>query len=61
MELTTLQKTLINLIMGRGVVKEQMVAMMLFLKDNEELLMCIDDDVDLDGNNKPGKPGLMID
>ena len=36
MELTTLQKSLVDLIMERGVVKDQMVAMMLFLKDNED-------------------------
>ena len=36
MELTPLQKSLVDLIMERGVVKDQMVAMMLFLKDNED-------------------------
>ena len=27
---------------------------------HKELLMCIDDEIDLDGNNKPGTPGMII-
>lgn len=30
------------------------------MPEPEKPLMLIDDDIDLDGNNKPGKPGLMI-